>query len=55
MAILSHFGLENLVSDLLAKDGVHDTGNLLSLEPNIHTLFDHLELWFDGTDKVCHS
>ena len=55
MAVLSHFGLENLVSDLLAKDGVHDTGNLLSLEPNIHIRFDRLNLWFEGTEEVCHS
>ena len=55
MAVLSHFGLQNLVSDLLAEDGVHDTGNLLSLEPNIHSMFDSLELWFEGTDEVCNS
>ena len=55
MSVLEHFGLENLVLDLLAKDGVHDTGNLLSLEPNIHSMFDNLELWFEGTDRVCHS
>ena len=55
MAILSHFGLNSLVSELLAKDGVHDTGNLLSLESNIHSMFDKLNLWFEGTDEVCHS
>ena len=55
MTVLEHFGLENLVSELLAKDGVHDTGNLLSLELNIYHKFDKLILWFEGTDKVCHS
>ena len=55
IAVLSHLGLESLVSELLAKDGVHDTGNLLSLELNIHDKFNRLNLWFEGTDKVCHS
>jgi len=52
MAVLSHFGLEGLVDEFLAANGVHNLGNLLSLEPNIHTKFDNLNLWFEGTAEV---
>ena len=55
MAILSHFGLESIVDELLATDGVHDIGNLLSLESNVYDRFDNLELWFEATDEVRHS
>ena len=54
MSILRHFGLESLARELLAADGVHDLGNLLSLSPHVHTHFDNLELWFESTDKACH-
>jgi hypothetical protein len=55
MTILEYFGLESLVKELLAADGVHNLGNLLSLQSNIHTYFDNLDLWFEGTDVVRYS
>ena len=55
MAILSHFGLGSIVDELLPTNGVHDIGNLLSLEINVHDRFDNLELWFEATDEVRHS
>ena len=54
MSILRHFGLESLALELLAADGVHNLGNLLSLSPHVHAHFDNLELWFERTDKVRH-
>jgi len=54
MAVLKSFGCENLVDELLAKNGVHNLGNLLSLTPDIHGFFDNLELWFEGTEEVRH-
>lgn len=52
MAILKHFGLEDLADELLAADGVHNLGNLLSFEPNIHAKFGRLELWFESTNEA---
>jgi len=40
---------------LEAVDGVHEIWNLLSLEHNLHSKFDSLDLWFEGTDNVSHS
>jgi len=54
MSILRDFGLESLTQELLATDGAHDLGNLLSLASDVHAHFDNLELWFEGTDEVCH-
>jgi hypothetical protein len=48
------FGLESLTRELLATDGIHDPGSLLSLDPTCHARFDKLNLWFEGTDKVRH-
>jgi len=55
MSILRHFGLENIADELLADDGVHNLGNLLSLGTDVHDRFDNLELWFEGTDEVHYS
>jgi len=52
MAFLRGFGLQSLVDELLAVDGVHNLGNLLSLTFDIHCIFDKLMLWFEGTDEV---
>lgn len=29
--------------------------NILTLEVALHKLFDKLEIWFEGTDRVRHS
>ena len=54
MSILSAFGLDNLVEGLLAENGVHRLGNLLSLDPICHDYFDNLDLWFEHTETVRH-
>jgi len=55
MGILKTFGLESLVDQLLAANGVHNLRNLLSLRPEVHILFDNLSLWFEGTEEVRHQ
>ena len=53
IAILSNFGLEDLVQRLQPKNGVHYLGNVLSLDPTCHVHFNHLRLWFESTTEVC--
>ena len=55
MTIFSHFGLGSIVEELLVTNGVHNIGNLLPSESNVHYRFDNLELWFEATDEVRHS
>lgn len=55
MSILRDFGLENLAQELLAGDGVHSLGNFLLLGADVHSRFDCLELWFEGTGEVRYS
>lgn len=55
MIILRQFGLEGLAEALEVVDGVHEIWNLLSLDPHLHSEFDRLDLWFEGTSKVRHS
>jgi len=55
LSTLKQFGIEDLATALQAVDGAHEIWNLLSLEHNLHSKFDSLDLWFEGTDKVCHS
>ena len=52
LTILECFGLKNHVEKLLPQGGVHDVRNLLSLEPNCHTYFDKLNLWFERSKNV---
>ena len=52
ISVLKDFGLGSLPQELLETNGVHDLGNLLSLETNVHTHFDRLNLWFEGTNEV---
>ena len=52
MAILKMFGHSDLYTRLLAQDGIHHVGNLLSLELNCHNSFDHLKIWFEATEEV---
>ncbi|KAF9062785.1 hypothetical protein BDP27DRAFT_1300150 [Rhodocollybia butyracea] len=51
MAILTQFGLEQLVDELIQKGGIHSLRNLLSLISPLHLPFDRLDLWFDETDE----
>ena len=55
MTILRLFGLERLSLALEAVDSVHEIWNLLSLESNLHSKFNSLDLWFECTSKVCRS
>jgi len=55
LAILEHFGLTALTDALKKSGGIHEVWNLLSLEPNLHSKFDHLNLWFESTSQVCYS
>ena len=55
MSFLIDFGLDGLAHELLATDGVHDLGNLLSLENGVYADFGRLNLWFECTDEVRHS
>ena len=55
MAMLEQFGFSNLTEAFKQSGGVHQVWNLLSLEYNLHSKFNRLELWFESTDKVCHS
>ena len=53
--ILNYFGHGILAKELLATDGAHNLGNLLSLTPDMHSQFDALGLWFEATEVVCLS
>ena len=52
MAFLELFGFSK-VSEALKRP--HQVCNLLSLEPNICSKFDRLDLWFESTREVCYS
>ena len=54
MATLIHLGLGDLAEEFLGTDGIHDLGNMLSLEFTVHTRFNNLGLWFEGTQEVRH-
>lgn len=54
MAILDLFGFSKFTDAFKRSGGVHRVWNLLSLEPNTHSLFDGLNLWFESTHQVCH-
>ncbi|KAF9645780.1 hypothetical protein BDM02DRAFT_3119694 [Thelephora ganbajun] len=51
LAILSQFGLGHLSDALAAVGGVHEVWNLLSLESDLHSDFDSLDLWFESTGE----
>ncbi|KAF9645735.1 hypothetical protein BDM02DRAFT_3262713 [Thelephora ganbajun] len=58
LAILSQFGLGYLSGALAAVNGVHEVWNLLSLQCDLHSDFDSLNLWFESTGepnryKIC--
>jgi hypothetical protein len=52
MAILERFGFATFSE---RPGGVDQVWNLLSLEHNIRSKFDHLHLWFESTREVCYS
>jgi len=52
MAVLKDFGLQGFAEELLAANGVHNLGNLLSLHAPFHTAFDMMAMWFEGTEVV---
>lgn len=53
--MLELFGWGEFTEAFRKSGGVHEIWNLLSLEPNLHAKFDHLNLWFESTDQVCHT
>ena len=52
MAILESFGFSEFAEAFRQSGGIHEVWNLLSLEPNLHKLFNILQMWFEGTQKV---
>ena len=54
MATLIHLGLGDFAEEFLGEDGIHDLGNMLSLEFNFYVAFGSLALWFEGTQEVRH-
>ena len=44
ITVLEHSGLESPIDELIAADGVHHLGNLLSLSCDAGFLFEHLYL-----------
>ena len=55
LGTLEQFGLGGLAEILELVDGVHVIWNLLSLQRDLHSKFDNLDLWFEGTGRVRHS
>ena len=55
MAMLEQFGFSKFTDAFKQSGGVHSVWNLLSLEAQIHTKFDRLDLWFESTHQVCYS
>ena len=55
LTVMRQFGLGRLVDAVTAANGVHEIWNILSLEKNLHSKFDDLDLWFEGTSEVRHS
>ena len=52
LSILESFGFSKFTKAFKEAGGVHNVWNLLTLEYNLHTLFDSLKLWFEHTEKV---
>ena len=55
LSILESFGFSKLTNAFKEAGGVHKVWNLFTLERNLHSLFDSLELWFEHTEKVWYS
>ncbi|TFK64655.1 hypothetical protein BDN72DRAFT_881367, partial [Pluteus cervinus] len=48
--ILTLFGLTSLVDRVIQPGGINDLSNILTLRPELHLMFNHLKLWFEGTE-----
>ena len=55
LSILESFGFSKLTNAFKEARGVHKVWNLVTLQHDLHSLFDTLELWFEHTEKVCYS
>ena len=55
MAILETLGLGHLADAFRQPGGIHQVWNLVSLEPNLRTKFDRMDLWFEHTRQVRNS
>ncbi|KAH7906958.1 hypothetical protein BJ138DRAFT_1161323 [Hygrophoropsis aurantiaca] len=59
-AVLQRFGLEYLM-DELNGDKIHRLENIITLRPDLHSLFDTLDLWLEEDQstanryKICFS
>lgn len=53
MAILDSFGFTDFTEAFQQSGGVCQAWNLLSLQHDLHKSFNFLEMWFEGTQKVC--
>ena len=49
------FGFSQYADAFAAEGGVHEVRNLITLEYNVYSLFNMLQLWFESTDEVCYS
>ncbi len=47
-AVMSRFGHETLPDDLNGPN-VHRLENVMTMAPNVHTLFDQLMIWLTAT------
>ena len=45
--ILTCFGYDD-IPEKLKGAGIHSLDNIMTLEPNIHSWFDKLQLWFEA-------
>jgi len=54
VAILDLFGFSNIADAFKRSGDAHQVWNLLSLEHNIRSKFDHFDLWFESTHQVCY-
>ena len=47
LTMLENFRLTGLAEIFKKPEGAHQVWNLLSMEPNLYTKFDHLNPWFE--------
>ena len=52
--ILRDFGLGPLADGIAEENGIHDPGNMLSLQVDCHGYVNELNMWFESTDTVRH-
>ena len=49
--ILATFGHPSIWTELNGN-GIHSLTNILTLDPNLHTHFDNLDLWLEETVRI---